>query len=235
MSNVLGELFGDIATAIREKTGDTATMKPAEFPKKISGIENSNVLDNVEIIPDFSNGNMIESLPEGYSAKSATIIKPETLVPDNIAEGVTIAGILGTYASGGGGDSGEKSIVYARGKGEGMNVGQSIDHNLGVVPDLILLATRTDKMTTNGVVAIICFSKAFKEKAGLQYGQLVYQTNGNAFEDGSGTIESSSNTFEKYYSLICRGTTTRFELTYGSMASIPSGTTFNWIALGNIV
>ena len=39
MANVLGELFGDIANAIREKTGDTATMKPAEFPDKIGGIE----------------------------------------------------------------------------------------------------------------------------------------------------------------------------------------------------
>ena len=38
MSNVLGELFGEIADAIRGKTGDTATMKPAEFPAKISGI-----------------------------------------------------------------------------------------------------------------------------------------------------------------------------------------------------
>ena len=39
MANVLGELFGDIANAIREKTGDTATMKPAEFPSAISSIE----------------------------------------------------------------------------------------------------------------------------------------------------------------------------------------------------
>lgn len=39
MANVLGELFGDIAAAIREKTGDSATMKPNEFPAKISGIE----------------------------------------------------------------------------------------------------------------------------------------------------------------------------------------------------
>lgn len=39
MANVLGELFGDIANAIREKTGDTATMKPAEFPDKIAAIE----------------------------------------------------------------------------------------------------------------------------------------------------------------------------------------------------
>lgn len=39
MANALGTLFGDIANAIREKTGETGTMKPAEFPEKISGIE----------------------------------------------------------------------------------------------------------------------------------------------------------------------------------------------------
>ena len=43
MSNVLGTLFQDIANAIREKTGDTATMKPAEFPDKIAAIEGSTV------------------------------------------------------------------------------------------------------------------------------------------------------------------------------------------------
>lgn len=39
MANVLGELFGDIASAIREKTGEADTMKPAQFPEKILGIE----------------------------------------------------------------------------------------------------------------------------------------------------------------------------------------------------
>lgn len=39
MPNVLGTLFGDIANAIREKTGETGTMKPIEFPEKISAIE----------------------------------------------------------------------------------------------------------------------------------------------------------------------------------------------------
>ena len=39
MANALGELFSDIAEAIRGKTGDTAAMKPAEFPERISGIE----------------------------------------------------------------------------------------------------------------------------------------------------------------------------------------------------
>ena len=39
MANVLGTLFGNIASAIREKTGETGTMKPAEFPDKIKEIE----------------------------------------------------------------------------------------------------------------------------------------------------------------------------------------------------
>ncbi|MBE6661620.1 MAG: hypothetical protein E7605_09510, partial [Ruminococcaceae bacterium] len=39
MANVLGTLFGNIANAIREKTGETGTMKPAEFPDKIKEIE----------------------------------------------------------------------------------------------------------------------------------------------------------------------------------------------------
>lgn len=65
-------------------------------------IFNTNVIDNVEIAVDFSNGNITESLPEGYSAKSVTIFKPDTLIPENIAEGVTIAGIVGTHKGGGG-------------------------------------------------------------------------------------------------------------------------------------
>ena len=39
MANALGTLFGDIANAIRTKTGDTATMKPIDFPTKIMEIE----------------------------------------------------------------------------------------------------------------------------------------------------------------------------------------------------
>jgi hypothetical protein len=39
MSNVLGTLFKDIADSIRSKTGETGTMKPAEFPDKIAAIE----------------------------------------------------------------------------------------------------------------------------------------------------------------------------------------------------
>lgn len=37
-NNVLGDLFQDIASAIRDKTGGTETMKPLDFPTKISEI-----------------------------------------------------------------------------------------------------------------------------------------------------------------------------------------------------
>lgn len=39
MSNALGNLFQDIADAIKEKTGNAATMKPAEFADNIRAIE----------------------------------------------------------------------------------------------------------------------------------------------------------------------------------------------------
>lgn len=38
MANVLSELFGNIAEAIRSKTGDEGKMKPIEFPEKIRAI-----------------------------------------------------------------------------------------------------------------------------------------------------------------------------------------------------
>lgn len=41
MANVLGELFSDIAGAIRTKNGETGTMKPNEFASKILAIETS--------------------------------------------------------------------------------------------------------------------------------------------------------------------------------------------------
>lgn len=39
MANVLAELFQNTANAIREKTGEQGTMKPAEFPEKIRSIQ----------------------------------------------------------------------------------------------------------------------------------------------------------------------------------------------------
>ena len=53
------------------------------------------LLEGVEIMPDFAEGDMQISVPDGSLVKEATIIKPEDLTPENIRKGVTIGGIEG--------------------------------------------------------------------------------------------------------------------------------------------
>ena len=64
--------------------------------------DKTELLENVEIPVDFSNGNQTVEAEEGKAIKSAVIQKPETLVAENIAKDVNIAGIIGTLESGGG-------------------------------------------------------------------------------------------------------------------------------------
>lgn len=60
MANALGELFSNIATAIRGKTGDTGTMKPAEFPAAIDGIEAGGAdTEEIDDLLDEINGEFI--------------------------------------------------------------------------------------------------------------------------------------------------------------------------------
>lgn len=101
MANALGTLFQNIASAIRAKTGETGTMKPAEFPEKIAAIETGggsdvDIQDDVKIVPDFSSGNFIIDLTESNQAiRSGYVEKPSTLIPSNIKKGVTVAGVNG--------------------------------------------------------------------------------------------------------------------------------------------
>lgn len=60
--SALSKLFQDTANAIRGKTGETGTMKPAEFPAKINAIEIGGSAEDVEAINnllDEINGEVI--------------------------------------------------------------------------------------------------------------------------------------------------------------------------------
>ena len=46
---------------------------------------------------DFSNGNQTISAPTGMLMHQATISQPATFIPENIKDGVVIAGVSGTY------------------------------------------------------------------------------------------------------------------------------------------
>jgi hypothetical protein len=87
-------------------------------------------MENVPIVLDFSEGNQTIVAPEGKVIKSAIIQQPLNLRPENIAEGVDIAGIIGTLAAGGGG-----KIAFGKQLGTGGVC--TIVHNLGVLPDIV--------------------------------------------------------------------------------------------------
>lgn len=57
--------------------------------------------------PDFSGGDMAVPIAEGELVTALTVVKPETLTPENIAKDVEIAGVVGTHEGGGGEGGGE--------------------------------------------------------------------------------------------------------------------------------
>lgn len=61
---------------------------------------------------DFSGGDMEVTPNEGEAFSKVTIPQPETLVAENIAEGVTVAGIEGTHSGGGGSVEGVHFVTF---------------------------------------------------------------------------------------------------------------------------
>lgn len=76
------------------ETTASHTVEIYQGEEQFTGVETSVDLD-------FSAGDMEVTPNEGEAFSKVTIPQPDTLVAGNIAEGVTVAGILGTLASGG--------------------------------------------------------------------------------------------------------------------------------------
>ena len=72
------------------------------------------VLEDTQIQPDFSNGDMLVTLPKGTLVREATIIKPESLAPENIRRGTDICGILGEFI----GDTEERTVELNMAEGD---------------------------------------------------------------------------------------------------------------------
>ena len=86
---------------------------------------------------DFSGGAMEVIPADGQAFSKVAVPVPENLLPENIAEGVNIAGIIGALVAGGGGGT---KIAYGFYLPTGQaGVAETITHDLGVIPDIVYI------------------------------------------------------------------------------------------------
>lgn len=144
-------------------------------------------IENSPITLDFSGGDQVVTAPEGYVVKSAIIEKPANLIPGNIAEGVDIAGIVGTLAAGG------KEIKTTTVKFPGSSVvsgANTIPHDLGVIPDIIFYNLGVN--ASNKIISAIGFSAAFIAASGIPFGIVYYYKGTTTYSSTPGAIEKSN-------------------------------------------
>ena len=158
-------------------------------------IANEPVAKTVEL--DFSEGDM-EIVPEdGKVFSGVSVPKPTTLTPGNIAEGVTIAGILGTLASVGGG----AKVAY--GSFVATEKITTIEHGLEVVPDIVIIETIYPWVGTGTseykARAIVGKSASLKESLSATLGIIgvVQKGNTNTFYYSSSSIEGTDGFINK--------------------------------------
>lgn len=136
---------------------------------------------------NFANGNQTVLPSEGKVLSSVTIEKPATLLPENIADGVDIAGIIGTLAAGGGGGDIKFYHMDCNPTSDGcFEDSFVITHNMGVVPDIaIIFAYDPSAIAKAKAIVGTSFSKAFNDLAtasgSAPYGVRCY----NAYKDAS--------------------------------------------------
>lgn len=111
------------------KAGETVAGITGEYEGEAPETEEKTVA------ADFSGGDMVLEPSDGKVLSKATVTRPETLVPENIAEGVDIAGIIGTFVGGS-----ASNVVFSKGTVAGANQSVvTVEHGLGVIPELVLV------------------------------------------------------------------------------------------------
>lgn len=168
-----------VMTKVTIKKPETLTPEHIAKGVEVAGVVGTLGVETEEatVNLDFSNGAM-EVLPTGEKTFSKVNIPvPDTLIPDNIAEGVNIAGIIGALAAGGGG--GNIQIAYgSQGLSNLSETSRTIKHNLRTIPDLFIMwpneAVTSSSGFTSMTAVIVFLSPAFAGKTGLHQDNFVY-------------------------------------------------------------
>lgn len=198
------------------------------------------ILENLPIALDFSNGNQTITAPDGKAVKSAIIQKPETLIPDNIAEGVSIAGIIGALAGG-------ANIKFAQGSFTGKGANEIIEHGLGVVPDIfVVYKTGNSSAKKLGITMVVGLSTAMVEATGATYCQFaITSTSYSTSSYVTVNMNTSIKTLPKYYAIDAPGdyssyiySATETSIIIGSnmasMAQPEENMGYVWFAVGGL-
>lgn len=212
-----------IANAIREKTGDTALLLPSQMPNAIAGIPSgielpeltapaavSDVLkgkeyigadgekrtgtlvvcDTVVEVGTLSNPGVglkveIESIAD---ASDAVLTLPEpNLKSENIVDGASIFGISGAA----------KTLRVKTGTFTLAEDAQApeITHNLGVVPDLVIVETTDHDNTVYSILGFMALNPALLSTKA--FGGLIFVINSGGTEGGAVTNLRGANTFKQ--------------------------------------
>lgn len=203
---------------------------------------------DIETPADFSGGDMILTAEDGDFVEKVTVQKPENLIPGNIAEGVDIAGIIGTLVSGGG-----ANIVCTSGTFKNPTVGNfSVSHNLGVTPDIVIIYTTefTSVSSADVLRFFVGFSTAFSQAID---GTLIGFALRNRYATISGgykayreiTSEQTGSSFSRIYvdsanpgfaGIVYGANEESFILNNASGQSgyVDSALTYKWLAIGGL-
>lgn len=257
-----GELMEGIEIDLDMSSGDQTVEAPEGYLvkkatiKKPETLRPENILQDVDIAgvvgthktstpkettiePDFSEGDMVVTPEDGTMFSKVTIPTPDTLIPENIADGINIAGIIGTLTAGGGGN-----VKIASGTVKGNGYGAAtVDHNLGVIPDLFFAYIATSgavPSTASSNVLTMCFfmSSALKNTLGWSYGMIAVTPSSTSKKVYHGR---SSNTLDvSPHATEFGGSVTTKSLTFGgglgntSAYSVHSSYGYGWFAIGGL-
>lgn len=92
----LTDFLTGVADAIRTKKGTTAKINPQNFETEIGSITGSKPEQEKTADLSMSSGNQIISPDNGKVLSKVTIMKPASLMPENIRKNIDIGGVVGT-------------------------------------------------------------------------------------------------------------------------------------------
>lgn len=186
---------GEMARSAVVKKPDSlipGNIKAGETVAGITGEYEGEVPETEELtVPaDFSAGDMVLEPLEGKMLSKAIVQKPETLIPENIAAGINVGGIVGSLTA-------EANSIYNYTFFSGTDGSKTVTHGLGVMPDLILVfafmqssafdTSKTGQLTirNNEIIAAVGMSAAYRKKIGeyQDAGQFLLNPNSSTYID----------------------------------------------------